>query len=226
MKNMRNLLAAAYLLALVGTIMLGFSRALPSPVLIAAAVVLVAIPLIREFLHRSHVDERQLQISRFSTTMAFYAYLIMLLIVLIKDYLIHNQHPGDAMLALLVIPLAVKLFISLLQNHHPQKAARAIALFFAGVWLFFVLLSHGLSLMTLVEMLPFLLLVGLALATDRWPRVCGVLLILIGLGFGFFFVRSQRNFYAGVLLFTVLALPMLLSGIALLLPGQKQEHAA
>ncbi|NLP12007.1 hypothetical protein GX408_16530, partial [bacterium] len=107
MKNMRNLLSGAYLLALVGTIMLGFSRALPPPILITAAVVLVAIPLIREFLHRSHVDERQLQISRFSTTMAFYAYLIVLLIVLIKDYLIQNKHPGDAMLALLAIPLAV-----------------------------------------------------------------------------------------------------------------------
>ncbi len=224
MKNIRNLLAGAYLLALVGAIMLGFSRALPPPVLIPAAVVLVAIPLIREFLHRSHVDERQLQISRFSTTMAFYAYLIILLIVLIKDYLIQNKHPGDAMLALLVIPLAVKLFISLLQNHHPQNAARSIALFFAGVWLFFVLLSHGLAWMTLVEMLPFLLLVGLAPAIDRWPRVCGLLLILIGLGFGFVFVRGQRNFYAGVMLFTVLALPMLLSGLALLLPEQKQEQ--
>ncbi|NLP11283.1 hypothetical protein GX408_12885, partial [bacterium] len=122
--------------------------------------------------------------------------------------------------------LAVKLFISLLQNHHPQKAAQAIALFFAGVWLLFVLLSHGFSLMTLVEMLPFLLLVGLALATDRWPRVCGMLLILIGLGFGLVFVRNQRSFYTGLILFTVLALPVLLSGIALLLPGPKPEQAA
>jgi len=148
-----------------------------------------------------------------------------LLIVLIKDYLIQNKHPGDAMLALLVIPLAVKLFISLLQNHPPQKAARSITLFFAGVWLIFALLSHGLSWMTLVEMLPFLLLTGLALATDRWPRLCGVLLILLGLGFGFVFLPSQRSFYGGLMLFTVLALPMLLSGIALLVPGHRQEPA-
>jgi len=185
----------------------------------------VAVPLIREFVHRSHVDVRQLQISRFSTAMAFYAYLVVLLIVLIKDYLIQNKHPGDAMLALLVIPLAVKLFISLLQNHPPQKAARSITLFFAGVWLIFALLSHGLSWMTLVEMLPFLLLTGLALATDRWPRLCGVLLILLGLGFGFVFLPSQRSFYGGLMLFTVLALPMLLSGIALLVPGHRQEPA-
>jgi len=52
-----------------------------------------------------------------------------------------------------------------------------------------------------------------------------VLLILLGLGFGFVFLPSQRSFYGGLMLFTVLALPMLLSGIALLVPGHRQEPA-
>ncbi len=223
MKNLTNWLRIAYLLAIIVVIMLGFSRALPLPLQILAAVVLLGIPFVREFLPRRDVDERQLQISHFSGSMALYAYLALLLTVIIKDYLSHNQPPGDALLALLIIPLAVKLFISLLQNLDPVQAARCITLIFAGMWLIFAVLSHDTSIMILVEIVPFLVLIALAFAVPRWPRVCGVLLIALGLAAGFTWVWMQKSFYGALMMFTFSCLPLILSGSALLFPKEKEE---
>jgi hypothetical protein len=224
MKRTWTLLVLLYLIAVVVIIMLAFSRALSLPVLIAAAVLLFSIPFLREFVPRNHVDERQVQISRFSSSMAFYAYLALLLIIVIKDYLSLNKAPGDAFLGLLVIPLAVKMFVSVLQNFEVKQAARCIASFFAALWLIFVVLSHGLSLMTLIEALPFLVLVGLTWSIKKWPKLCGVLFILLGVASLVTVVAMQKNFYGGLLIFSVMSLPLILCGIALLVPKEKMEH--
>ncbi len=224
MKKHWKIYVLFYLIAVVVVIMLAFSRALPLPVVSVSALALFAIPFVREFMHRHQVDERQVQISRFSSSMAFYAYLALLITIVIKDYLRLDKPPGDAMLALLVLPLAVKMYVSLLQNFDAIQAGRCLASFFAGIWLIFVVLSHGLSLMSFVEALPFLFLVGLTFAVKQWPRICGVLLVVLGCASTYIFVIKQKTLYTGLLMFAVLALPMILSGMALLAPKVKTDQ--
>jgi hypothetical protein len=223
MKNLYNWLRLAYLLTVVVVIMAGFSQVLPLPVLILAAVVLLGIPFVREFLPRQGVDERQRQISHFSSSMAFYAYLALLLTIIIEEYLSQNKHPGNTMLALLIIPLSIKFFVSLLQNFDPVQAARCIALFFAGSWIIFVLLSLGAFRGKLIASLPYLAVVIMAILARKWPRVCGIIILLIGLRAGFNLVLKQKSFSGTWMASTVWALPLILSGVALLLARSKVE---
>jgi len=193
------------------------ANGLPVWLLSIMVVVLIGAPLIREFRKSTDLDERQIQLSHLSSHIAFYLLLILIILVMIIEFYGKGLNPDPVWQMLLIVPLLVKFFINLFQNYGAIKSARWIGYFFSAVWLLFVLLSHGLEFGAVMESLPFLLILSIAFYSGRYPVLGGILFILLSGGLSLFF-GGWRNFdmYVRVLMFSLIPLPILISGVALI----------
>jgi len=192
-------------------------RGLPVLVLVIFLILALAAPLIREFRKRTDLDERQIHISRFSSHIAFYIYIALVLLVMVNKFIAVGENPSNEFYMLLLVPMVIKFFISVFQNYEPIKAARSIGFLFGGSWLLFVILSHGISIEFIIEALPFLLLIAAAWLSCRYPRPSGIVYTVLGLATVYFYIRSNFDFYVKLIMFTILSLPLLLSGVAIFL---------
>ncbi|APF19965.1 hypothetical protein Calab_0409 [Caldithrix abyssi DSM 13497] len=224
MKQKISLLKSVWLLLLILLIMVG--NGLPLAVLIPLFFIVLISPLIREFHPATDLDERQLQISHFSSHLAFYAFLVLLVIVMMRDFIAQGQNPPPWAYALLIIPLLVKVTISLYQNYQAERVAFWIGYGWFGVWFLFVVLSHGLSIEGLVEISPFLLLLVLILLFRKKILISGTIFILFAVGLTFFFRGWLRlDFYVRLLMYFLVPLPLLSSGVVLIWQQLKTRSA-
>ncbi len=211
-----------WLLLLVVVLMVGWR--LPLVVLVAILLLFLLAPLWQEFRPRSPLDERQVYISHFSSHIAFYVFLALLLFILIYRYAPQHRNPESHWYALLLIPLVVKFMVSLFQNYGARAAARGIGFFFGFSWLLFVLLSHGFRLAFFIEALPFVLIVGAAWFCGKQPLLSGLFFILVAVGLAIFFHGWSRfDIFIRLLMFTLLPLPILVSGVALVFASRQKE---
>jgi len=204
-------------------VMLG--SGLPLWALIPVLIILLAVPLLRELTHKSDADERQVFISHYSSHLALYVFVALILFVMIYDYQTSGQHPGNKFYMLLLVPLVVKFIISLVQNYGAGAAGRWIGYFFASVWLLFSLLDHGLSLMTFMQAAPFIVLFGVAWFSKKQPLICGIIYIALSVGSLFFFKGwINMGVYGVILMYSLIPLPVFISGVALVRSSIKKEE--
>ena len=103
-------------------------------------------------------------------------------------------------------------------------AARLVAYVTGGAWLLFALASHGFSVVSLMEGLPFLAIIAAAFAGRWWPKVGGTIILLGGLAALWFFVlEAGRGIGQQYFVLLLLPLPLILSGILQLLPEGKDD---
>jgi len=217
-----SMLKSLWLFVVVLVIMSG--NGLSLWILIPVLIVLMALPLLRELTHKADADERQIFISHFSSHIALYVFIALTLFVMIHNYRVTGQHPGNQWYMVLLVPLIVKMIISLIQNYGAAAAGRWIGYFFASVWLLFVLFGHGLSVETLIEALPFILLIAIAWFSQRQPLICGLLYVALSLGSLFFFSGwIKMGIYGLILMYSLIPLPVFISGVALILSFFKKE---
>lgn len=225
MKISKSMWKSLWLFAVV--ILIFAAGGLPPWLLAILVVVFLSIPLIREFRKKSDLDERQIQISHFSSHIVFYVLLAMILFVMIFEYFGQGQNPDPVWYMLIIIPLVIKFFISLFQNYGAVPTSQWIGYFFAGIWLIFVLLSHGLSLESLIESSPFLIILVVAYVSKKYPLPGGIAFILLAIGLLYFFRGWWKlDVYVRLLMYTLIPLPLLISGMALIIHskvGQKTE---
>lgn len=223
MKVSTSLLKSIWLFAVVILVFVG--RGLPVWLLIVFVVLLPGLPLLREISRKHGLDERQLYIGRFTSHVAFYVFIILILLIIIREFISKGENPANMWYMLLIVPLIVKLYISLFQNYGAVTGARLVCYFFGAVWLLFVLLSHGFSLGTLIESSPFLLIIGLAWLAGRQPLIAGIVLFLLSIGLLFFFGGWARmDIYGRLLMYALIPLPLAGSGVALILNSKFWEQ--
>ncbi len=216
MKISMSLLKTVWLFAIVVLIMLG--RGLPIWLLIVFTILALATPLVREFRKKTDLDERQVYISHFSSHISFYVVIGLLLFLMIQEYVKKGINPPPQWYLVLLVPLVIKFFINLFQNFGLRSGARGIGFFFAGIWLLFVLFSHGFQFETLIGSIPFLLMTAAAWFSERYPLYCGLGFIILTIVLLFFFGGWMKfDIYVRLLMYSLIPLPLLLSGIALLL---------
>jgi|WetSurMetagenome_2_1015567.scaffolds.fasta_scaffold99918_1 hypothetical protein len=162
------------------------------------------------------IDERQNVIGNFSSHIAFYVYTIMVVAWSLYRFNTADKHPGNLWNMLLLVPMLIKFYISLFKNYGAGTGARIICFVIAGIWLLFVLLSHGISLEMIIEATPFLLLTATAFLSHRFPKVTGSIFILLGIGSLTFFHWHNFEIYQRLLMYSIIPLPLVLSGSALL----------
>ncbi len=215
MKWNASLLKSIWLLLIALLVMIG--RGLPLPLLVVLVAIMFFVPIIVEFSPKTKLDERQVYISHLSGHWGFYVFLGLTVLIMLRDYVRLGKNPAPEWYALLIIPLLVKFAISLYQNYEAQKVAYAVGYGWGGVWLLFVLFSHGLSLTTLIEFTPFALVVILVFLFRKRNAVSGVLFIFFAVGLTIFFHGWWRlDLYVRLLMYTLVPLPLLVSGIVLL----------
>ena len=215
MKISLSMLKSIWLFFVVILLMVG--RGLPVPVLVIFIILALAAPLIVEFRKRTDLDERQIHISRFSSHIAFYIYIALVLLVMVNKFIAEGENPSNEFYMLLLVPMVIKFFISVFQNYDSIKAARLIGYIFGCSWLLFIILSHGISIEFIIEALPFLLLIAAAWLSSRYPRPSGIVYTVLGLATVYIFNRVNFDIYMKLIMVSILSLPLLLSGIAMFL---------
>ncbi|MBD3226301.1 MAG: hypothetical protein GF313_16350 [Caldithrix sp.] len=222
MKKLMNVLKSLWLLVVVLIVML--AAGVPLWILIPILIILLAVPLLREFNPRSDLDERQLYISRLTSHVSLYVMNGLILFVLIREYFSHNQQPPSYWYMILLIPLVLKFMMSLFENYSPVLAAQWIGGFFASVWLLFVLLSHGFSLTNLMESVPFLLILVSVLLIRKRPLIAGFAFLILAAGLLIFFrAWLSMDVYVRLLMYTLLPMPLLICGVALIWHHKKER---
>ncbi len=210
-----SLLKSLWLLLLVLLVMLG--RGIPLPFLIPLLLIVLVAPLVREFHPATDLDERQLQISHFSSHVGFFTFLLLLLIIMVKEFVAQGQNPPAWAYALLIIPLVVKAIVSLYQNYEPKRVAFWLGYAWFGIWFLFVVFSHGLSLEGAVEISPFLLFLILILVFRKHALISGLIFVGFAIGLTVFFKAWLRlEFFVRLLMYFLIPLPLLSSGIILI----------
>ena len=220
----KSMLKSFWLFLLVILIMV--ANGLPAWLVGLLAVVILGAPLLREFKKGTDLDERQIALSHFSSHLAFFVLLALIVLVMIVEFIAQGKNPDPQWYMLLIVPLVIKLLISLFQNYGTVPTAQWIGYFFAGIWLLFVLLSHGLSLESLIEAIPFIIILAVAWFSRKYPLAGGLAFVLLAIGLLFFF-RAWWNLdvYVRILMYTLIPLPLLISGVALLIHSMDKKKA-
>jgi len=183
-------------------------------------------PVLREFQTLEDRDERQMHASYRSSHIAFLVAMLIAGIVVVKVGVLDGEEPPQH--ALLILTVAGFVKFAMLQVHSRARhlAGRLVAYVTGGAWLLFVLASHGFSPMSLVEGLPFLAVIGSAVASRFWPKVAGGIILLAGLAtLWFFVIASNRGFGQQYSVLLLLPLPLVFSGVLLLLPEGGSDDA-
>jgi len=186
---------------------------------LALVPLLVARPLLRELGFLADSDERQRFVSHRSSHVAFLVAMSIAGVAFAKA-MIDDTEPAFEISVILFVSLLVKFAGLVLQAKARRIAGMAIAWVIGGAWLLFVLASHGLSVGSLMESLPWIAVFACALAARRWPKVGGAGLALIGLGTLWFFVLgSPLPVGTRALVAALIPAPLILAGVLVLTGG-------
>jgi hypothetical protein len=170
------------------------------------------------------IDERQNVIGNFSSHIAFYVYTVMIVAWSLYSFYSTHKRLGNLWDMLLIVPMLIKFYVSLIKNYEAGTGARIICFANAGIWFLFVLLSHGIKMEMIVEAAPFLLFASIALFSYRFPKIAGSVFILLGIGSLVFFHWNNFEIYLRLLMYSLIPLPLVLSGSALLSAKKYSEE--
>ena len=180
----------------------------------------------RGIIKSKQVDERQNYLGNFSSHNAFYVYIAFLLSYLIFNFFAQQQQPGNVWYMLLIVPLMTKLFVSLFHNYGAGKGARLILFTICGMWLLFVILSHGFSLGSLIEAIPFFIFLAVTLLSLRFPLISGIIFLTLAIAALFFFSGwSKFDIYFRLLMYSLIPLPIALCGAAFLVENFNKKKS-
>lgn len=182
----------------------------------------VARPLLREFGLLEDRDERQRAVSYRSSHVAFLVAMLIAGVIFVRTGFIEEREPPVEVSVILFLSLFVKFASLMIQGRARRTAGLAIAWVMGGAWLLFTLASHGLSLTSLVEAVPWVAIFASAIIGVRRPKIGGWALLVIGLATLYVFVLAAGT--TAIQKFIVAALvplPLLLAG-GLLLAGDRE----
>ena len=222
---MQKIISGLWFLLII--LLIFFAGGIPIPILIILLVLAFAYPVFREFRKRTEYDERQIQISRFSSHITMYLFTGLVLLVMIHKYLAQGL-PLDTDMEfymLLLVPLTVKMLINVFQKYEPHKAAAFIAYLFGGGWMLYNLFSYGISMTSMMQSIPFFVLMAAGLTAKRLPWVSGIIMLALGITALVMFFPSHKpdDIYGQIMGFTLVPFPFMLSGCALIVNKLQKE---
>lgn len=192
-------------------------------------VLLAGLALFRSFLREAGVlrdlDEREIAYAHRSSHMAFFLVLATIIIYIIyRSVLLKEEVPTEWFLILMIAILG-KILTGAFLSPEKRKIGLYIGFFFGLAWLLYTILSHGFSLVTLIESSsvggPIIIA---TLIACRFPKTGGTFLVAEGL-FASFFLLKVNSPLVTILMFLTLAFPILLAGILQFAPEAREEAA-
>lgn len=173
------------------------------------------IPILRELDILRDVDERELLSSYRSSQIAFYSMILFVLVIVIDNWNRRTEPSSHELILFVFLAVVIKLASLFIMKFPPRKAGLIVASLCGFWWILFVVLSHGLSIETLVESAIGVSILVAAGFAAFFPRIGGGLLIALGAVLTYFpinvFMQSQ-SLITLVSMVLMLPLPPILAG--------------
>jgi hypothetical protein len=132
MKPALALLKSLWFLGIITLVFVG--RNLYFPALVILTFLALLAPIARALWSKSDLDERQVQVSHFSSHIAYFTYSALLIFALLHEWSKNRAVPSPLLFSLLIIPLVAKMAVCVYQNYgRVSGVAGFFNLFFRGL---------------------------------------------------------------------------------------------
>lgn len=170
------------------------------------------------------VDERQMLIHYRSGNIAFAAMMIAAVVVAAVRSAAGDPN-AEYINIIIIVGISAKALFNVLLVKDYQKASRTIIIGVGLMALLFVVMSHGLSLETLAEGSPWLLVIAMGVLAKKFPRVIGSIIFLATTVLLFFILG--KGFTLGQIATALLiCAPLYIAGACLFIrPAEESELA-
>ena len=184
-------------------------------------------PLFRETGVYHDMDERQQLLHWKAGYYGFMSAMAVLFAIFIWKLLAVHEKPEQEWWLVLILPLIVRGSFYSWKGAGLRRLGLGLGFTFGGIWTVFTLLSHGLSIESLIESAVGLAILLPTLIAIRWPRVGGILLFLTGIGFTFMLIHAWERMTGIpqiILMWCILPLPPAIAGISFFRYGTNQHE--
>lgn len=182
-------------------------------------------PFLREAGMLQDLDERERAAAHRSSHMAFYLVLASIIIYIIFHSVILRKEVATEWFLILMIAILGKILTGVFLSPEKRKIGLYVGFFFGAAWLLFTILSHGLSIVTIVESSVGGSIIIATLIAWKLPRIGGSLLVVEGLFAAFFVLQANFSPSMTILMSMMLSFPILLAGILQFAPEAREEIA-
>jgi hypothetical protein len=173
---------------------------------------------------KSYVDERQLSIHYRSGNIGFAVILIVCVIFAVKLGA-ENNPDFELFAAAIIIGLAAKALFNVILIKNIREAASRILIGVGLLVALFASFDAGSFTGIIISVLPGLVIAGIGLFASKYPRVIGIVIIVLAVAAMIFLLTFKKG-WGQVVTAAVIGIPLLLAGAGLYRAGQEDAPAA
>ena len=172
---------------------------------------------------KRHVDERQMSIYYRSGNIGFAVMIVTCVIFAIK---LSNEdnHDFELFIAAIVIGLVAKALFNVILIKNIRETASRVLIGVGLLVALFASLDAGSFTGIIVSILPGSVIAGLGLLASKYPRVIGIIIIVLAVAAMIFLLTSKEG-WGQMVTAAVIGLPLLIAGAGLFRAGQKNAIA-
>lgn len=169
---------------------------------------------------KRYVDERQLNIHYRSGNIGFAVTIIVCVICAIKLGA-ENNHDFELFAMAIIIGLAAKALFNVILVKNFREAASKIIIAVGLLVALFASLDAGSFVGIIMSVIPGLVIVGIGLLAKKFPRIIGVVIIIVAIASIIFILRIRNN-WGQIATAIVIGVPLITAGV-FLYRGDKKD---
>jgi hypothetical protein len=170
---------------------------------------------------KHHVDERQMSIYYRSGNIGFAVMIICCVIFAIK-LSAENNHDFEMFIAAIVIGLAAKALFNIILIKNFRETASKIIIGVGLLVALFASFDAGSFTGIIISILPGLVIAGIGLLARKYPRVIGIVIIILAIASMIFLLTFKKG-WGQLVAAVVVGIPLFLAGIGLFRAGKADE---
>ena len=171
---------------------------------------------------KRHVDERQMSIYYRSGNIGFAVMIISCVIFAIK-LSIENNHDFELFIAAIIIGLAAKGLFNVVLIKNIREVASKIIIGVGLLVALFASFDQGSFTGIIISILPGLVIAAIGLMAKKYPRVIGIVIIVLALA-SMIFILTFKKGWGQIVTAAVIGIPLLVAGAGLFMAGQKDAE--
>ncbi len=171
---------------------------------------------------KRHVDERQMSLYYRSGNIGFAVTIICCVIFAIKLSL-ENNHDSEMFIAAIVIGLVAKALFNVVLIKNFRETASKIIISVGLLVALFASFDAGSFTRIILSILPGLAIAGIGLLAKKYPRVIGIVIMILAIA-SMIFLLTFRKGWGQLVTAAIIGIPLLIAGAGLFKAGQKDAE--
>ncbi len=172
---------------------------------------------------KSKVDERQMSIQYRSGNIAFAVMIIGCIVMHIYEDS-RNDHAWEFFDMIIIIGLAAKALSNVFLIGNYRESATKILLTVGLIVVLFATLEEGLSIGSLMNSLPGIIIIAIGLLSKKFPKSIGVVVLAVTAALAIMIVTLKgRVLIAQITTALLISVPLAIAGISLIVGDRKAE---